>query len=135
MPKPKVLYVCHNHPSVRPGGAEAYALELYHGVREHGAFEPFLVARAGPPMSDRTLSHPGTALTTIAGDPNQYFLYTGDRPFDYLNGTMTGKDFYTRVVANLLSALRPDIVHFQHTVHLGFDFIRQVRNTLPGVPI
>jgi hypothetical protein len=33
MPKRKVLYVSHNHPAVRPGGAEAYALELYEAMR------------------------------------------------------------------------------------------------------
>ena len=30
----KVLYVCHNHPRLRPGGAEAYALELYEAMRD-----------------------------------------------------------------------------------------------------
>jgi hypothetical protein len=48
---------------------------------------------------------------------------------------MTSKEFYTKVVANLLSALRPDIVHFQHTLHLGYDLIRQTRNTLPEAAI
>ena len=31
-PKRKVLYLSHNHPAVRPGGAEQYALELYEAM-------------------------------------------------------------------------------------------------------
>jgi len=28
----KVLYIAHNHPSVRPGGAEQHALELHRAM-------------------------------------------------------------------------------------------------------
>ena len=38
----KILFVSHNHPEIRPGGAEGYALDVYEGVREAGEFEPVL---------------------------------------------------------------------------------------------
>ncbi len=41
----RVLYVCHNHPTLHPGGAEAYALELYRAMRERPDVEPVLLAR------------------------------------------------------------------------------------------
>ena len=44
----KILFVSHNHPEIRPGGAEGYALEVYEGMREAGEFEPVLLARSGP---------------------------------------------------------------------------------------
>ena len=47
MSKRRVLYVLHNHPTVHPGGAEAYALELYEAMRSSEQFEPLLVARIG----------------------------------------------------------------------------------------
>jgi glycosyltransferase involved in cell wall biosynthesis len=135
MSKPKVLYICHNHPSVRPGGAEAYALELYHGIHEHDEFEPVLLAKGGPPYSLRRQPHGGTQFGLVNGDPNQYFLYTDGYQFDWVNGTMMGKEFYIKHFHEFLLALRPAIVHFQHTVFLGYDMIRQVRNTLGEVPI
>ena len=51
MTKRKVLYVCHGHPRIRPGGAEAYALELYEAMRDSPRFEPLLLARSGKPIS------------------------------------------------------------------------------------
>src|SRR5438552_534888 len=123
MTKSKVLYICHNHPSVRPGGAEAYALELYHGIREHGEFEPVFLARGGPPTSRN--GHPGTLLALLDGDPNQYFFHTEGYDFDWLHGTMTDKEFYTKHFHEFLLAIRPKVVHFQHTLFLGYDMIRQ----------
>ena len=135
MSKPKVLYICHNHFSVRPGGAEAYALELYHGMREQSEFEPILLAKGGPPVSTHSQPHPGTLLGLVNGDPNQYFFYTDGYECDWLYGTMKGKDFYTKHFHEFLLAFRPAVVHFQHTLFLGYDMIRQVRNTLGNVPI
>lgn len=129
MSKLRVLYISHGHPDVQPGGAETYALELYHGIREHGEFEPFLLAKG------RGRPHPGTHIGPVPGDPNQYFLYSDGYSFDLLFGTMDGKEFYTKALHDALLALRPDVVHFQHTLFLGYDAIRQVTNTLPGTPI
>ncbi len=135
MEKPKVLYICHNHPIVRPGGAEAYALELYEGMRQHGEFEPIFVAKGGPPLSKRKQPHPGSPFGLVDGDPNQYFVYTEGYEFDYLYGSMVGKEFYTKHFHEFLLAYKPAVVHFQHTLFLGYDLIREVRNTLPNVPI
>src|SRR5689334_16058396 len=135
MTKPKVLYICHNHPSVRPGGAEAYALELYHGISEHGEFEPVFLAKGGPPLSSYVPSHSGTIFGLVNDDPNQYFVYTSSYHHDWLYGTMTDKELYTKHLHEFLLALQPDVVHFQHTLSLGYDLIRQVRNTLGDVPI
>jgi glycosyltransferase involved in cell wall biosynthesis len=48
---------------------------------------------------------------------------------------MKFKELYTKHFRAFLTAVRPDIVHFQHTLFLGFDLIREVRNTLPQAPI
>ena len=74
--RPKVLYVLHNHPAVRPGGAEAYGLELYEGMRKYGDFEPIILARTGTPMSTFERSHEGTPFAAVNRDPAQYFVYT-----------------------------------------------------------
>src|SRR6478672_8801724 len=43
----RVLYIVHNHPALHPGGAEAYALELYEAMRDRPDVEPVLLARIG----------------------------------------------------------------------------------------
>lgn len=132
---PKVLYVCHNHPTIRPGGVETYALELYEGMRTRGEFEPVLLAKAGRPLSMTDPPHRDTLLARVNDDPNQYFLYTDHSAYDYAFGTSRDKELYTKHFHAFLAACRPDMVHFQHTHLLGFDLIRQTRNTLPDAPI
>ncbi len=131
----KVLYVAHNHPSVRPGGAEQHALELHRAMSATPGIESVLLTKGGPPVGAIGRIHEGTCVAPVGGASNEYFIYTDGYSFDYLNGTMTGKDFYTKHFRNFLEAIRPDVVHFQHTLFLGYDLIREVVNTLPNAAI
>jgi glycosyltransferase involved in cell wall biosynthesis len=134
--KPKILYVSHNHPTIRPGGAEAYAYELYRAVRDGGEFEPLFLARTGPPVSIASRYHEGTLLTGVNEDPNQYFFYTDTLEYDWLNGTPRGKAALIKYLREFLQAQRPDVVHLQHTLFFGYDMLRELRNTLgEKVPI
>ena len=135
MTKPKVLYVSHNHPTIRPGGAEAYAYELYRAVRDGDEFEPTFLARTGPPVSTTSRYHEGTLLTGVNDDPNQYFFYTDTLEYDWLFGTARGKGALIKYLREFLLAQRPHIVHFQHTLFFGYDMIREVRQRLGDVPI
>lgn len=130
----RVLYLCHNHPAVRPAGAENYALELHRAMAREGRYEPTFVARTGPPTGPpRPAGAP--ALTQLRGHPDEYLLHTDVSDWDDLLGTMRDKRLYTGVVRDLLAQMRPDAVHVQHTYLLGYDVLREVRNSLPGVPI
>jgi glycosyltransferase involved in cell wall biosynthesis len=133
--KPRVLFIAHNHPSVRPGGAEAYAYELHRAFATLPNYEPILLAKGGPPVGHSGSVHGGTCFAPVGTAENEYFFYTDGYEFDYLFGTQPGKDFYTRHFREFLQAYKPDIVHFQHTLFLGYDMIREVKNTLPGTPI
>jgi glycosyltransferase involved in cell wall biosynthesis len=135
MAHPKVLYVSHNHPTIRPGGAETYALELYQAMKDSGRFEPIFVARTGPPMSVTRQPHEGTLFTPVGDDPNEYFFYTDVSDYDWLFGRSPDKARLTWYFREFLRSHSPDIVHFQHTLSIGYDAIRVVRNTLPDVPI
>lgn len=133
--RPLVLYVCHNHPSIRPGGAEAYAHELFRSVRESGDFDAVFLAKGGPPLGTSGRLHEGTVIAPVDDGPDEYFFFTDGYRFDWLLGTITDKDFYTRHLRRFLEALRPDVIHFQHTLFLGYDVLREVRNTLPHAAI
>ena len=135
MAKLKILYVLHNHPSVRPGGAEGYALELYDTMRASEDFEPLVLARTGPPMSKSRQNHPGTVFSTVNQDPNQHVIYTEAANFDWFYGTSHGKDILTQYYHRFLETYKPDVVHFQHTLYLGYDMILQTRRSLPRAAI
>lgn len=135
-PKKTVLFICHNHPSVRPGGAEAYALELHRHLRESGEFESVFLAKGGPPLSVAGRQHLGTCVAPVNGASGEYFLYTDGYDYDWTFGTIRhDKELYTKHLRGFLEAVRPDVVHLQHTMFLGYDVLREIKNTLPAAPI
>jgi len=136
MSKRRLLQICHNHPTVRPGGAEVYAHELHRHLRGSEEWEPTFLARSGPPQSPTGAPHDGTRISPMAGAADEYLIYPEGHDFDWMFGTMRRrKDLYTDDLRRFLLALRPDVVHFQHTLFIGYDAIREVRRSLPEVPI
>ncbi len=131
----KVLYVAHNHPTLHPGGAEAYALELYEGMRETPGVEPVLLARIGSNVARQRVAHPGTPFSSVNDDPNQYFVFTETEHFDFFTLTSRDKSLYSRHLTNFLLAQRPDVVHLQHTHFIGVDLLSQIRRVLPDAAI
>ena len=126
----RVLYVLHNHPARRPGGAEVYALELHTAMNESSEFEPVLLAHA------ETRVPRMTPFGTVGGDdPRQFLLHTENGHFDHFLGTSRDKAVHKRHFRRFLEAVRPDVVHFQHTLFLGYDTIREVKETIPAAPI
>ena len=131
----KVLYVLHNHPALHPGGAEQYALELHRAMRASDEIEPILVARTGPSPRREESPHPGAPFSMLEGERDEYLLHTKWDDFDFFRLTSHQKVLYSRYFADFLRAHDPDVVHFQHTLFIGFDAVSQVRRTLPHVPI
>jgi glycosyltransferase involved in cell wall biosynthesis len=131
----RVLYVVHNHPTLHPGGAEAYALELYEAMREAPGVEPVLLARIGSNVARRRTAHPGTPFSSVNGDPSQYFVFTETEHFDFFTLTSRDKALYSRHLTDFLLAHRPDVVHLQHTHFIGLDLLSQIRRVLPTAAI
>jgi glycosyltransferase involved in cell wall biosynthesis len=135
--RPKVLFVMHNHPEIRPGGSEGYALSLYKAIKDFGEFEPVFLGRTGAasPFVTEEPIHRYSPITPVNEDPNQYLIYTDLEKFDYLMQRSSDKETATTHYRDFLLAQRPDVVHFQHNYLIGYDWIRVTRNTLPEVPI
>jgi glycosyltransferase involved in cell wall biosynthesis len=131
----RVLYVAHNHPTLHPGGAEAYALELYEAMSQRQDVEPVLLARIGSNVAHRRVSHPGTPFSSVNGDPNQYFVFTETEHFDFFTLTSRDKSLYSQHLTNFLLAHRPEVVHLQHTHFIGLDLLSQIRRVLPEAAI
>jgi glycosyltransferase involved in cell wall biosynthesis len=135
MSKKRVLYVLHNHPWLHPGGAETYALELYEAIQASGAFEPLLVARMGSDPHVRRTLHQGAPFSMLDRDPNQYLVLIENKWLDLFYMSAHDKTLYTTYFANFLRAHKPDVVHFQHTLFIGYDVISLTRKVLPQSPI
>lgn len=131
--KKRLLYICHNHPSIWPGGAEIYAMEVYEAMRSSDEFEPFFIARRGPSSSGGMRG--GASLTRVNKDQNQYLFFTDPAHFDFFYMTARNKNIYTSDFRELLLTYRPDVIHIQHTVYIGLDLLRLIKNSLPHVPI
>ena len=135
MEKRKILIVAHNHPSVRPGGAENHALELYQAMRSSREQEVVFLARTGPPASPIRQYHEDAPMTAVDDDPNQYLFFTDASDYDPLFGRLRSKQVLTGSFRNFLLAQHPHIVHFHHTLFLGYDIIRLTRTAMPLTPI
>jgi glycosyltransferase involved in cell wall biosynthesis len=132
---PRVLYVLHNHPSVQPGGTEAYTMELYQALQESGDFDPMLVARVGPNPATEPIEHAESPFSPVPGDPNQFLMLLAEEDFDKLYMTARDKSLYTEHLRRFLRSYKPDVVHFQHTLFVGAELITEVRRTLPEAAI
>jgi len=136
--RPTVLFICHNHPSVRPGGAEAYALELHRHLVASGEVRSVFLAKGGPPLAPAGRVHLGTCVAPVDDRPDEYFFFTDDwnGAYDWTFGTIReDKRLYTKHMRAFLRAIQPDVVHFQHTMFFGYDILREVKNTCPDAAI
>jgi glycosyltransferase involved in cell wall biosynthesis len=136
MARRRVLFLAHGHARERPGGAENYAHRLHVNLRSHPRWEPVFLARSGPPQSRSPRSAAGGRIAPFDGVPDEYLLFTDGYDFDWVHGTMRhDKRVLTEHLRRFLRAAKPDVVHVQHTLFVGYDAIREMRRTLPDVPI
>jgi len=134
--RPTVLFICHNHPSVRPGGAEAYALELHRHLVAAGDVRSVFLAKGGPPLSPAGRVHLGTYVAPVDDRPDEYFFFTEEWIYDWTFGTIRyDKQPYTKHFRAFLEAIEPDVVHLQHTMFFGYDILREIKNTCPDAAI
>jgi glycosyltransferase involved in cell wall biosynthesis len=130
----KILFVAHNHPTIRPGGMEMYAEELYRALRDTGRYDPLFVAKVGPPHTV-DVAPEGTRFALGDGDPNLYYIFTERSEFDLVMGTARAKTLYTEDWRAFLDAHRPQLVHFHHLHWLGYDMVRETRQALPDAAL
>jgi glycosyltransferase involved in cell wall biosynthesis len=134
MSRKKVLYIVHTHPAIHPGGTQSYALQLYDAMRSSEEFEPLMLARSGPPQTT-SYDHRRSPVTLVGDDPNQFLFEADASGYEWFFGTSGNKVPLTRYYRDFLLAHKPDVVHFQHTLHFGLDMIRVTRNVLPDAAI
>ncbi len=126
----RVLHVSHGHPAFSAGGAEIASFELFNRMVQLD-YDAFYMARVGPQTHVR---RPGPPFQSVPGESQRELLFYTDRfdPFWFSQREQASVTLYFR---EFLENLRPDVVHFTHTLHLGVEMVRQVRHVLPQAAI
>jgi glycosyltransferase involved in cell wall biosynthesis len=130
----KILYIVHNHARIRPGGAEIHAEQLHAAINAQGDAQALLLARMGPPITPGPRLREGTLTSAANGAASEYLFFT-DGTYDAFMGTFEWKGQLTTYLRDFLRQVRPDIVHFHHLMHIGYDAIREVKTSLPAAGI
>ena len=126
----KLLTICHNHPSLHPGGTEIFAHDLHQEWRRRRSVEPLFVGCTNQIYREQ---RPGTSFQTLGSSADEMVLWAGH--FDRFHQSQV--DLYGVIpdLAELLQGFRPDIVHFHHTLLVGVEALFLVRRLLPEARI
>lgn len=126
----RVLCVCHGHPDFVPGGTEIFAHDLFRAIRGAGQTEAmFLGCVSGLHRNARVSG----SLQAVGRSRDEALLWVG--AFDRF---MLGHIDAAPVVAalsELLTAFRPDVVHFHHFALIGLEPLALIRRVLPDARI
>jgi glycosyltransferase involved in cell wall biosynthesis len=124
--KPRVLVLAHAHPDFSLGGGEIAAYNLYKALRDDPAVEEaWFLGRV-----DRGRGATGHISLRRA---NEYLWEQGIG--DWHKMTAAHRDSLTTWFADLIRALKPNVVHAHHYMHLGLEFIRVVKQVDPSIRI
>ena len=128
--KPKILFVCHNHPDLHPGGTEIFSHGLFQAMKSQHGLEAVYLACVN---TVHRLRLPGTLLQSAGRTPDEILLWAGH--FDRF--TLSQIDLHGIVpeFERLLRAFHPDVVHFHHVLLMGVEALQVVRRVLPEAGI
>jgi glycosyltransferase involved in cell wall biosynthesis len=121
----RVLFLCHNHPGLQPGGTEVFARGLFRELRDrHGVEGLFLAAVTGAHRERR----PGTLLQGIGDAADEALVWLGH--FDRF-GLAQPDTYGLASLAPVIESLQPDIVHIHHLLQFGVETVDLIRRAAP----
>lgn len=125
-PAHRILVMSHGHPDFSLGGGEIAAYNLFQGYRDHPEVgEAWFLARA-----DRGRGPTGAISLRR---PNEYLWEQGVR--DWQRWKAANQNSVTSWFADLVRGLNPTIVHTHHYAHLGLEYLRVIKQSVPNVRI
>jgi hypothetical protein len=82
---PRVLFICHNHPSFHPGGTEIFAHDLFRHMKDVDGIEAMFLACTNKVHREQK---PGTNFQTIGRSADERIRVCGSPadPQAWLNG-------------------------------------------------
>lgn len=130
MTSARVLYLCHGHPALHPGGTEIFAYDLFRAMRASGQAEPFFLGCATP--LHRQLRS-DAVLQAIGPGGDEALVCVGR--FDRLMLAQTELTAFSRAFSELLRSFRPEIVHLHHLSLVGLEALVLIRRHAPQARI
>jgi glycosyltransferase involved in cell wall biosynthesis len=127
MSEPRVLVISHGHPDFSLGGGEISARSNWLELRRRGIEALFLARLAA------STGHTGAVIAARSADGFEALFDIP--PVNHFRHSQPQTRIVTDDFRGLLERFRPTAVHFHHYVHLGLEFVREVRNYSPDVSI
>lgn len=126
----RILFLCHGHPALVPGGTEAVAHDLFRALQARDGCEALFVGCVSPLHRSGETDHRLQALDR-SGD--EMLLWVG--AFDGFMLAQTETAGFAEALSEVLLSFRPDVVHFHHVLRLGLEAVLLVRRVLPAARI
>jgi glycosyltransferase involved in cell wall biosynthesis len=126
----RILFVCHNHPELHPGGTEIFTHQLFHEMKRRTDVTALFVGCTNDLHRERK---PGTLFQTIGRSSDELILWAGH--FDRFYQSQTDLHAIVPELRNLLQAFAPDIVHFHHSLLVGVEVLQLVKRVLPAARV
>jgi glycosyltransferase involved in cell wall biosynthesis len=126
----KVLILSLYHAELIRGGSQQIAYELFESLRDRDDVEVTLLASLDSNSAE--LYKSGARITGFDGRPGE-FVYLSNH-YDH-TWEKSCNPLLTEAYVAFLRLLQPDVVHFQHYLRFGIDFLTLTRRTLPGAKI
>jgi glycosyltransferase involved in cell wall biosynthesis len=126
----RILFVCHGHPDLVPGGTEIFAHDLFRTIRDDGHAEAMFlgcVSRLHRP------TRPTVGFQAIGRSRDELLLWVGTFDRFMLGHTETAP--FVESLTELLASFRPDVVHFHHFALIGLEALALTRRVLPAARI
>ncbi len=129
-PPLRVLVISLFHPELVRGGAQQIAYELFEELKETPGIEPIFLASIDG--SYPALFKAGACITGFDGRDDEFLFLMQE--YDYW-WHKTGAPRLVDAYVEFLHTVKPDVVHFQHYMTFGVDFLTLTRNELPDARI
>jgi glycosyltransferase involved in cell wall biosynthesis len=120
----RVLVASHGHPAIARGGAEIAAFQLFERLNTVPGVEAWFLGC----QSDQNGERLGSRIVQPFSDREYVYLRSD---FDWFNFANRDNRFPAEF-KELLTELRPDIVHFHHFANFGVEVFHHTRLQLPG---
>lgn len=130
MSRPRILFVCHGHPELTPGGTEIMTHDLCHALHKAGYADTQYL---GCVTRLHRAFRPESRLERIRLTPLEMLMWVGS--YDPFAMAQPNLDSFVQAMRAVLAEARPDIVHFHHLSLMGLEGLMVVRRLLPKVRI
>jgi glycosyltransferase involved in cell wall biosynthesis len=121
----RILIISHGHPELNKGGAEMAAYNMFNQLLKNGE-DAYFLARTDQ------IPHGGAAFSQRNTSREILFHTTMDDGFLFSN--IKTRHMWQEF-RDLITLLKPDVIHLHHYFLLGIEILEELRRSLPSAKI